>query len=154
YIGIIRALTELRPDAVLQRDHRAFTDRGALAVSRWVGSESEGAFEIPYVIVWEIGADGRICREEAYDLGQLDIARARFAELAAPRIELDARPADGEAAAFPHVAGTMRAFRDAFARRDWDALAAQMAPDLVVDDHRVLGWETVRGTPAYLNTLL
>jgi hypothetical protein len=47
----------------------------------------------------------------------------------------------------------MRAFRTAFAGRDWDALAARFTPDLVVNDHRRLGWEPLRDRTAYVQTL-
>jgi len=65
---------------------------------------------------------------------------------------LDARYDAGEAATAPHAQMT-RDFRRAFAARDWDALATRLAPDLVVHDHRVLGWETLRGPAAYLDAL-
>ena len=41
----------------------------------------------------------------------------------------------------------------AFASRDWDALAMQFAPDLVVYDHRLLGWETLHSSVAYVQSL-
>ena len=41
---------------------------------------------------------------------------------------------NGEAAACGRVSATMQAFLRAFASRDWDALAAEPAPDLVVND--------------------
>jgi hypothetical protein len=47
----------------------------------------------------------------------------------------------------------MRAFLRAFESRDWDALAAQFTPDLVVDDHRRLGWETLRGPAEYVRAM-
>jgi hypothetical protein len=65
---------------------------------------------------------------------------------------LDARYDAGEAAAAPHAQMT-RDFRRAFAARDWDDLATRLAPDLVVHDHRVLGWETLRGPAAYVDAL-
>jgi ketosteroid isomerase-like protein len=46
-----------------------------------------------------------------------------------------------------------RAFLAAFAARDWDAFAGLLAPDLVVIDHRVLGWEPLRGPAAYVDAL-
>ncbi len=64
--------------------------------------------------------------------------------------ELDARYAAGEAADLGRVAAAMSAFNRAFADRDWDALAAQCAPDIIVNDHRLLGWETLHGAAAYL----
>jgi len=39
------------------------------------------------------------------------------------------------------------------AARDWDALRALFSPDLVVQDHRPLGWETMHGPGIYLESL-
>jgi ketosteroid isomerase-like protein len=44
-------------------------------------------------------------------------------------------------------------FLGAFAGRDWDALADVFAPDVVVNDHRPLGWETIHGRDAYVASL-
>jgi SnoaL-like protein len=82
-------------------------------------------------------------RDDRLDPDKLDVATA----------ELDARYAAGEAAGFSHVLATMRAFRDAFTRRDWDALEALMVPDLEIDDHRLLAWETLRGAATYVQAL-
>ena len=46
-----------------------------------------------------------------------------------------------------------RAFRRALAVRDWEALAALLAPDLTVNDHRLLGWETLHGPAPYIRAL-
>jgi class 3 adenylate cyclase/tetratricopeptide (TPR) repeat protein len=73
-------------------------------------------------------------------------------DLDAAQAELDARYERGEAAAYGHVAMT-RAFRRALAAREWDALATLLAPDLIVQDHRRLGWETLHGPGAYLEAL-
>jgi hypothetical protein len=51
------------------------------------------------------------------------------------------------------VASLTRAFSEAFAARDWKALAELLAPELVVSDHRRLGWETLRGPDAYIQAL-
>ena len=77
-----------------------------------------------------------------FDLDALDVAYA----------ELDERYRAGEGAVHGHVA-TAQAFRRAFAARDWDALAALLTPDLVVHDHRLLGWETLHGPAAYVQAL-
>ena len=66
--------------------------------------------------------------------------------------ELDARYDRGEAAPYGHGPMT-RAFRSALAARDWDALSTVLAPDLVVLDHRLLGWDTLRGPRAYLEAV-
>jgi hypothetical protein len=70
----------------------------------------------------------------------------------AAHAELDARYVNGEGAPRRHTP-LARAFRRAFAERDWDALAAVLAPDLIVTDHRVLGWETLHGPRDYIETI-
>jgi class 3 adenylate cyclase len=89
YVARVRALVELRPDVFLRINHvLALDDRGALLVSVWQGSESEGAFEIPVAVVSQFAPlpDGRITRWDLYDLDELDVARKLYGELrAAPR---------------------------------------------------------------------
>ena len=65
--------------------------------------------------------------------------------------ELDARYAAGELAA-DHLKPVPR-LGAAIAARDWEAAAARLAPDLVVTDHRPLGWETMHGPSAYVASL-
>src|SRR5262249_56171820 len=45
------------------------------------------------------------------------------------------------------------AFRGALAAGDWEALSTVLAPDLVVRDHRLLGWDTLHGPQAYLEAV-
>jgi hypothetical protein len=98
----------------------------------------------------EAGADAPIVAEHLSILEHDDTERvaAVFAfdpsDVDGAYQTLDARYDAGEAATVPHAQMT-RDFRRAFAARDWDALATRLAPDLVVHDHRVLGWETLRG---------
>jgi ketosteroid isomerase-like protein len=51
------------------------------------------------------------------------------------------------------VAAGARAFLRGVEARDWDALRALYSPDLVVQDHRPLGWETLHGPEQYVKTL-
>jgi class 3 adenylate cyclase/ketosteroid isomerase-like protein len=102
-----------------------------------------GPIEIEFLQIWEVDTRGRIVAGVGFDLADLDAAYE----------ELDARYLAGEAAPHARVAASMRAFADALARRDWDALAAQCAPDLAVHDHRRLGWETLHGPAAYVAAL-
>ena len=83
------------------------------------------------------------------------VATVRFDadDLDAAYAELDARYLAGEAAPHARVWAGMQEFRRAFAERDWDALAARCAPDIVVHDRRLLGWETLHGPAAYLEAL-
>jgi hypothetical protein len=117
-----------------------------LALSRllWSGAgRSTGPSEIEWLEVAELDDDGRFLTIVTFDPEDLDAAYA----------ELDARYAAGEGAAHGPVSATMRAFRSAFAARDWEALAALFTPDLVVNDHRRLGWETLRGPAAYVKAM-
>jgi hypothetical protein len=72
WVASFRALTDLRPDATLRTEHvLALDDRRFLAVRRWVGAESEGAFEIPIVVAAACSAS-ELRRLHLYDLDQLD----------------------------------------------------------------------------------
>ncbi len=70
-------------------------------------------------------------------------------DLDAAYAELDARYAEGEAAGQRSFGASGRAV----ASRDWEALAAELAPELVATDHRRLGWETMHGPAAYIASL-
>jgi hypothetical protein len=118
--------------------------RLALSLLHWTGAHrSVGPSEIAWLEIAEMDGDGRFAAIVTFDAADLDAAYA----------ELDTRHAAGEAADHPRVAATMRAFLRAFESRDWDALAAQFTPDLVVDDHRRLGWETLRGPAEYVRAM-
>jgi ketosteroid isomerase-like protein len=67
--------------------------------------------------------------------------------------ELDDRYAAGEATPFAGATAWRRTFADALAGRDWGALADLYTPDLVITDHRPLGWETLRGPAAFIDSL-
>jgi ketosteroid isomerase-like protein len=118
-------------------------DRLTLARLALTGSgETVGPTEIEWLAVLEVDADGQPALEVAFDADALDAATA----------ELDARYAAGEAAVYPH-AGLAPAFARAFDARDWQRLASLLAPDVVVHDHRLLGWETLHGPAAYVEAL-
>jgi ketosteroid isomerase-like protein len=119
-------------------------ERLALSHVRFAGvSDSDAEFEEEHLSVFEADASGRWLAVVVFDLDQRDAAYA----------ELDARYAAGEAAPCAHVTAAMAAFHRAFASRDWDALAAECAPGLVVNDHRLLGWETLHGPAEYVRAL-
>ena len=83
YAAALRPLTELQSDVALRLDHLLLRDRAALFVACWTGAGPAGAFEIPVVIVFRLGLDGRIDRVHHYNVEQIGAARARLAELAA-----------------------------------------------------------------------
>jgi hypothetical protein len=119
-------------------------DRLALARARFESSGgSVGPSEVEWLQIIGVDAHGDCAAMVMFDTGDLDAAHA----------ELDRRFAAGEAAGHGTVAAAMDGFTDAFARRDWSALAARFAPDLVVHDRRRLGWETLHGPAAYVDTL-
>ena len=49
------------------------------------GTRDGGPFEIPFLRVIEFDALGRIIRIDLYDVDEVDVARARFAEVGASR---------------------------------------------------------------------
>ncbi|MDX2170978.1 MAG: nuclear transport factor 2 family protein, partial [Deltaproteobacteria bacterium] len=104
--------------------------------------QSIGDSVIEWLSLAETDAAGALSRQVMFDAG----------DLAAALAELDARYLAGEGSASLPAALAMR-FVGAFALRDWAALAALLAPDLEVHDHRVLGWETLHGPDAYVQAL-
>jgi len=129
YVAALRSLVELAPDAQLRIDHVVLSERGLLCVPSWVGTREGGPFEAPSVFVTELDAEGRICRLDQYDPGQLDAARARLAELSGapgtPAIE--------------NAATRMREQVDAaWNARNWTRFAALYPPSLRLSDRRTL----------------
>src|SRR5205814_10571305 len=80
---------------------------------------SVGPSELATISILETNEHGDMVTLIEFDPDELDAAYA----------ELDDRYAAGEAAGSRHMA-VIRAFCRAFAARDWDALATQLAPDL------------------------
>jgi hypothetical protein len=127
-VRLTRSLIELRPEARLRLDHLVAAGRSALVIGCWVGSETEGAFEIPSVGVWVVGSDGRIERLYLYALDQLDAARARFAELSA-----ESRPDPLRIP--PNAASRARDRSDAaFLAGDWDVFRSWIGAPFRYED--------------------
>ena len=122
-----------------------------------------GAFERPELQLRGFAADGRFSHVEMFDSGAVEAALARAAEIHAARAPVAPRRPVRENAATRNAARLdaaaderpplVAAFQAAFAARDWSALAALLAPDLVVHDHRPLGWEPLRGPAPYVAAL-
>ena len=125
---------ELGPESLLVR----WTTTGADRVSR-------GPFEWQFLRLCVFGSTGKIVRVEMFDAGRAEDALARLDEL--ERIHAVVEAVD------PRRAQLTRAFTTAFADRDWDALAKLLAPDLVVTDHRLLGWAPLHGPDEYIEAL-
>ncbi len=115
-------------------------DRLALARYLWRGSGRDaGPTELEYLFITEVDERGQRAVTVRFEADDLDAAYA----------ELDARYAEGEAAGQRSFGASGRAV----ASRDWEALAAALAPELVAIDHRRLGWETMHGPAAYIASL-
>jgi hypothetical protein len=115
-------------------------ERLALFRVRFTATVGEsGPMEVEVLDLVEVDGAGRRTALVVFDPDDLEAAYA----------ELDERYAAGEGRAHGkrlRVLGRVGA-------RDWEALAAGYAPDFVLYDHRPLGWETMRGQTAYVDTV-
>ena len=118
--------------------------RHTLLRNRWHFAHGDvGPSEIERLSVSEVDDRGLVVRIVTFDVDDIDAAYA----------ELDDSYAAGEAREHGVVVATARAFARAFAARDWQALVATFREDVLVEDHRVLGWDALRGPAAYVRTL-
>ncbi|MEO8602346.1 MAG: nuclear transport factor 2 family protein [bacterium] len=137
----VDAILVLEPGAVLLRWMTAGTDRA-----------SGGAFESPFLLLWIFGADGRVARDETFDVDRVAEALARLDELsgAAPpgspprRVQPNAviplSPTDTPPGSRHRLRGTaatasLARFGTAIEARDIDALARLLTDDLAVVHH-------------------
>ncbi len=119
-------------------------DRLALARLRFTGAgRSVGPTEIESLAVIEADAHGDRLAMVRFDSDSLDAAYA----------ELDDRYAAGEAAPYASIWRTMRGVLRAFTSRDWARLASVLTPDLVFEDHRVLGSGALASRDEYVARL-
>ena len=140
----MRPLFEMRSSRLVQAMLATRGDRLALSRERVeVADRDIGPSEIGSLGIIEVDAHGERVATIRFDPEDVDAAYA----------ELDARYHAGEAAPHATVAAGMQEFKRAFTERDWDALAARCAPDIVVHDRRLLGWETLHGPAAYVEAL-
>ena len=126
YLALLKSLAELSPDAVIRADHMRGHDRGALIVTMLRGTRDGGIFEDPRVLVAEFDVQKRICRFDFYSPEQLDEAIARFDALRSNAPEIPPNAATR----------TSDRWQEAFARRDYDEIAALYAPTAVWEDRR------------------
>ncbi len=130
----------------VRSEHELLATRGErLALGRLrleVAEGDVGPSEIVSLFLTETNRGGEIVAYVRFDADDLDAAHA----------ELDARYDAGEAAVHGRVSALMRARSRAWACRDWEAIAAQLGPALVCHDHRLLGWGTLRGAAAWVQT--
>ncbi|HVH16845.1 MAG TPA: nuclear transport factor 2 family protein, partial [Myxococcota bacterium] len=145
----LRPIFELAP----RRTHRVLATRGdhlaLVSVRLEAGNAANDRSEVEFIQVIEVDDRGVRIAAVGFDPDDVEAAYA----------ELDLRFAAQQEGGFAaqaeggRRASLTRAFTEAFAARDWDALAALLAPDLAVNDHRRLGWETLRGPDAYVQAL-
>jgi ketosteroid isomerase-like protein len=116
-------------------------ERFALARALWRGAGGDiGPSEVEWLLIIEVDdrGDHRV------------VVSCKPDDLDAAYAELDARWWAGEERAHPRVAAYQTAFERRLASRDWDALATLFAPTLVARDHRLVGWDTLRGPAAFV----
>ncbi len=121
-----RVLVELAPDTVVRLDHVRLGPHGRLFQVTWLGSRDGARYEIPFVVVTKVDELGRQQRSDLYDPEQIDQARARFAELAAPAETAD-RFANAATRALDRGTAALGA-------RDWEGFAALFAAEFRVYD--------------------
>ena len=116
-------------------------ERLSLSRTRLTGEPKGGGdILVELLTLVEIDDLGRYVALVVFDPDDLDAAYG----------ELDLRYAAGEGAVFgPRLAKLVAAI----AARDWQDVTAQLAADFVLLDHRAVGWETLRGPAAWVDTL-
>ena len=96
-----------------------------------------------HLVLHEVDGEGRIVAIVLFDLEDADAAYA----------ELDARWTAGEALAHSLASKWLADYLRFFAARDWNAMATLFAPELVGENHRLVGWGTLHGPEAIVSTL-
>jgi hypothetical protein len=128
----------------LDAEHELVATRGdrlALVRARYRGAGRDfGQTEIAHLLLIEVDENGKRLANVAFDQGDLDAAYE----------ELDARYDAGEAAPFAGVREPLRRLRRAVKARDWNRMAAVLAPDFVAKDHRPVGVLTFDSGEAYV----
>src|SRR5262249_48510737 len=71
-------------------------------------------------------------------------------DLDAAYAELDARYAAGEAAPYARTLAALQRFGRAAAAHDWEELASVFDPNVVLEDHRPIGWHALHSRDEYL----
>jgi hypothetical protein len=134
-------MTSSRPE------HRLLATRGdRLALFRmlWRGAEGDiGPSEIDWILVVEVDDRGDHVAVVAFDPE----------DLAAAYREIDARWTAGEAMVHPLASKWLADYLRFFAARDWPAMTALLAPDLLGENHRLVGWGTRHGPEGIVSTL-
>ena len=128
FVGALRAMADLAPDARGRLDHLRTSERGLLGEVVWIGTRDGGAFESPFLWVVELDTAGRAQNLDFYDPHHLDAARARFEALRPDPLRIP-----------PNAATRANDRWDAaMAAADWDALRALHGPSFQLEDRRRL----------------
>jgi len=144
YVAFTREVADGR--TVRNRWEMVATRGDRLAVTRSFFEFADadvGPSEIAFLLLMEVDECYRIAADVRWDLDDLDAAHA----------ELDARWAAGEGAAHPVELKWLADYERCFAARDWDGMAAILAPDLRSQSHRLVSWGTVHGPAGLLSTI-
>src|SRR5262249_45385831 len=116
-------------------------DRLALFHGHWAASNDlVGPSELDWLSLLEVDERGDPAALIEFEPRDLEAAYA----------ELDARFAAGEGARYAAARELWSRMARAFAARDWESLASLFGPDFVIDDHRLLGWGTLRSGDEYV----
>ncbi len=119
-------------------------ERLALFRMLWRGEAGDiGPSEIDWLLIVEVDDRGNHLAVVAFDADSIDAAYA----------ELDARWARGAAVVDPAASKWLADYLRFFAARDWSAMAALMAPDVLGENHRLVGWGTRTGPAGIVSTL-
>jgi hypothetical protein len=141
YLEFARSLGERRARGLDSQVLATRGDRLALTRDRTLVSDAEiGPSESERLNVIETDERGEAVAIVRLDPDDLDAAHA----------ELDARYDAGEAANNHGGWAQLRALHRAVESRDWEAVAALCASDLVRDDHRLLGFADTGGPAAFV----
>jgi len=144
--GFVRFTRELASMPSRKLDARLLATRGerlALLTMRLeVAGDNVGPSEIQHLNVVEVNTDG------------VPIAHVRLNldDVVAAYAELDSRFQTGEAAEHPRATATVNRYGVARDNREWEDLAAELHPDMVTTDHRILGWGTLQGRDEFVKT--
>jgi hypothetical protein len=119
-------------------------ERLSLARSTFEFTDGDvGPSEVAFLILTQVDDRGRIDVYVRWDLEDLASAYA----------ELDTRWAAHGAAEHPRAAQWLAGYLHAFAARDWTAMTALLTPDLIGQNHRLVGWGTRHGPEGVVSTL-
>ncbi len=144
YVAFTREIADGR--ALRARSEIVATRGERLALTRSTFELTDGDVgpsEVAFLLLTQVDERGGIVAYVRWDVEDLVPAYA----------ELDARWAALDAAEHARAATWLAGYLHAFAARDWTAMAALFTPDLVGENHRLVGWGTRHGPEGVVSTL-